>query len=148
MAKHKTAEQSQEAELEAAAAAPSEERQPSDEPAEETKRPFEPVRGWTSRLTGALKYRKFTDANLHIIGFKFNLDDQEKLPPEALEVMREHKQDKDGQPTGLKFQTTRTHGKIWAVPNDVEGRVLADKIDFKLSELAHKMEEGQAKTPF
>ena len=106
------------------------------------------VRGWSSRLTGPLQYRKFTDANLKIIGFKFNLDDQEKLPPEALEVMREHKKDADGNPTGLKFQNTRTHGKIWQIPNDAEGRVLADKIDFRLSELAQKLEEGQSKTPF
>jgi len=148
MAKHKTAEQAQEAEVDAAATVPDEELQPGDEPAEGAKRKFEPVRGWTQRFTGPLKYRKFTDANLNIIGFKFNLDDQEKLPPEALEVMRENKQDKEGQPTGLKFQTTRTHGKIWAMPNDVEGRALADKIDFRLSELAHKLEGDQGKTPF
>jgi len=71
----------------------------------------------------------------------------ESLPP-ALAVMREHKQDKDGKPTGLKFQDTRTHGKIWTIPNDVEGRALADKIDFRLSELAQKMDESQGKTPF
>jgi len=125
-----------------------EERQAGDESPEQTKRPFEPVRGWTSRLTGPLQYRKFTDANMKVIAFKFNLDADEKLPEEALAVMREHKQDKDGKPTGLKFQDTRTHGKIWTIPNDVEGRALADKIDFRLSELAQKLEEGQSKTPF
>jgi len=62
--------------------------------------------------------------------------------------MREHKQDKDGKPTGLEFKDTRTHGKVWLIPNDVEGRALADKIDFKLSQLAEKMEQGQSQTPF
>ena len=56
--------------------------------------------------------------------------------------------DKDGNPTGLKFQDTRKHGKIWTTPNDAEGRMLADKIDFRLSELAHKLEEAPGKTPF
>lgn len=54
-----------------------------------------------------------------------------------------------------------THPSVWCpegppiikcVPvlffNDVEGRALADKIDFRLSELAQKMGESQGKTPF
>jgi len=151
MAKHKTAEQTEETAVDPAAAAPNEESQLGqigDDLSGPLKRPFEPVRGWTSRLTGPLQYRKFTDANLKVIAFKFNLEADEKLPEEALAVMRDHKQDKEGKPTGLKFQDTRTHGKIWTIPNDVEGRALADKIDFRLSELAQKLEEGQAKTPF
>jgi hypothetical protein len=62
--------------------------------------------------------------------------------------MHAHKQHKDGTPTGLEFNDLRKHGRIWQIPNDVEGRTLADKIDYKLSEIAHKMEEGQGKTPF
>jgi hypothetical protein len=123
-------------------------RQPGDEPAEKSKRQFNPVFGFTSRFAGPLKYRKFTDANLKIIAFKFNLANQEKLPPEALEIMREYKQDRDGNPTGLEFKQTRTHGKIWQIPNDVEGRTLADKIDMRLSEIAEKLQEAQGKTPF
>ncbi len=148
MAKHKTAEQTEENTADPAAAAPAEERQPGDEPAEGTKRPFQVVRGWTSRLTGPVKYRKFTDADLKIIAFKFDLDPKEKLPDEVLAVMHEHKKDKDGNATGLKFQDTRKHGKVWTLPNDVEGRTIADKIDFRLSELAQKMEGAQGKTPF
>jgi hypothetical protein len=124
------------------------ERQPGDEPAEPGKREFQPVRGWTGRFTGPLKYRKFTDANFKIIAFKFDLSGDEALPDEALTVMRDHKKDQDGNPTGLVFQNNRKHGKIWAIPNDAEGRALADKIDFKLSEIAQKMAEtpgqGQA----
>jgi len=154
MARHKTSEAAITDESGAnpatdpAAVPAAEERQAGDESPEKPKRPFEPVRGWTSRLTGPLQYRKFTDANLKVIAFKFNLEADEKLPEEALAVMRDHKQDKEGKPTGLKFQDTRTHGKIWTIPNDVEGRALADKIDFRLSELAQKLEEGQSKTPF
>jgi len=131
-----------------AAAGPIEERQPGDEPAAEAKEPFQVIRNWTERFTGQVKYRKFTDADLNTIAFKFQLEPKEKLPDEVLAVMHEHKKDKDGNPTGLKYQDTRKLGKIWALPNDVEGRTIADKIDFRLSELAHKMEEGQGKTPF
>jgi hypothetical protein len=122
--------------------------QAGDESQQQTKRPFEPVRGWTTRLTGPVRYRKFTDANLGIIAFKFDVADDEKLPDEVLAVMRDHKLDKGNNQTGLKFQNLRTHGKIWTIPNDVEGRTLADKIDFRLSELAKKMDEGQGKAPF
>ena len=127
---------------------PTQECQAGDETQEQAKRPFEPVRGWTSRVTSPVKYRKFTDANLGIIAFKFDVTGDEKLPDEVLAVMRDHKQDRNGSKTGLQFQNTRTHGKIWTIPNDVEGRTLADKIDYRLSELAKKMEEGQGKTPF
>ena len=122
------------------------ERQPGDESTDQPKRPFEPVRGWTQRYAGPVRYRKFTDATLKIIAFKFDVPANEKLPDEVLAVMRDHKQDKDGNPTGLKFQDTRKHGKIWAIPSDVEGRALADKIDFRLSELAQKMEQAQGRS--
>jgi hypothetical protein len=145
MASKKAAEQAQEAEVESAAATPTDERQPGDEPA---KKPFDPVRGWHSQFTGPLKFRRLTDANLKAIVFKFNLGPREKLPEEALAVMREHKQDKGGNPTGLEFKDTRAHGKVWLIPNDAEGRALADKIDFKLSQIAEKMEQGQGQTPF
>jgi hypothetical protein len=147
MPKQKTAEKPEETAVQQAQPQPGQERQPGDEPAEEAKRPFQPVRGWTRRLEGPVKYQKFTDANLKIIGFKFQLEPNEKLPDEVLAVMREHKLDKDGSPTGLKFQDTRKHGKIWSLPNDVEGRTVADRIDYQLSEVAHKM-EGQGRAPF
>jgi hypothetical protein len=124
------------------------ERQPGDEPAEKAKRPYNPVRGWTSRFTGPVKYRKLVDESMKIIAFKFNLAENEKLPEPVLALMRENKQDASGQPTGLKFQTTRKHGKIWTIPNDVEGRTLADKIDFRLNQLAEKTQGVSGPDPF
>jgi hypothetical protein len=141
MPKQKTAEKPEETTVQQAQPQPSQERQPGDEPAEESRRPFQPVRGWTSRFQGPVKYQKFTDANLKIIAFKFQLEPNEKLPDEVLAVMREHKKDQDGNFTGLKFVETRKHGLIWSLPNDVEGRTVADRIDYRLSEVAHKMEE-------
>ncbi len=145
MARNKAAEQAQDAEVEPAAAAPTDERQPGDEPA---KKPFEPVRGWHSQFTGPLKFRRLVDANLKSIVFKFNLAPREKLPEEALVVMREHKQDNQGNPTGLEFKDTRAHGKAWLIPDDVEGRALADKIDFKLSQIAEKLQQGPGQPSF
>src|SRR3954464_15624909 len=126
MARRKAAEQLQQPEAEAAnasgpaqepAANPAtagspvqeqaEQRQPGEEPQDVPKRKYEPVRGWTSRFTGPLKYRKLTDDTLRVIAFKFNLDANEKLPEEVLALMRENKQHPDGTPTGLKFQDTR-----------------------------------------
>lgn len=128
--------------------APTHERQPGDEPEDQAKRPYQSVRGWTQRFTGPLKYRKLTDDNMKIIAFKFHVAGNDKLPDEVLAVMRDNKTDKDGNATGLKFMDTRKHGKIWMIPNDLEGRILADKIDFKLSQLAQKMEETQGPPPF
>lgn len=124
------------------------EREPGDESPEPPKRAYEPVRGWTSRVHGPLKYRKFTDDTLRVVAFKFNVDADGKLPEEVLTLIRGHKQDKDGNATGLKFQDTRKHGKIWTIPNDVEGRALADKIDYELAQLAEKMDKEPGKTPF
>lgn len=145
MAKRKEAEQAATEQTENTAA---QERQPGDESPEQTKRPYNPVRGWTSKLTGPLKYRKFTDDSLRMIAFKFNLAPNEKLPDEVLAVMHKYKQHEDGTPTGLEYQESRKHGKIWTIPNDKEGRAIADKIDFRLSELAQKMEQGQGPAPF
>jgi hypothetical protein len=134
--------------------APAEQRQPGEDAPERPKPEFKPVRGWTSRFTGPLKYNRLSDADMEVSGvkgviaFRFNLAPREQLPAEVLALMRANKQYPDGTPTGLKFESTRKHGKIWMIPNDVEGRTLADKIDFRLSELAHKMEETLAKAPF
>jgi len=150
MARHKTAAQADDQAYESGTQTAAEttqvaEPQPGDEPGQPPKREYNPVRGWTSRLAGPLKYRKFTDDTLRVIAFKFNLGADEKLPEEALAVMREHKTDKDGNATGLKFQDSRKHGKIWTVPKDTEGRALADKIDFALSQIAEKMEAAQGR---
>ena len=152
MVKHNAEKKAQELATEPSAATETQttqpqERQPGDEPAEQAKREFQPVRGWTQRFTGPLKYRKFTDANFKIIAFKFDIPANETLPEEALAVMRDSKKDKDGNATGLEFQNHRKHGKIWVIPNDAEGRALADRIDLKLSEIAQKMEETPGQGP-
>lgn len=145
MTKRKTADQPLENDVQPPAdAAPPQERQPGDEP---EKKKYEPVRGWTTRTIGQVKYRKMTDDKLKIIFFKFNLAADEKLPDAILTVVRANKQHSDGAPTGLEYKDTRKHGKIWQIPNDVEGRAVADKLDYELSTLAEKL-ETQGRDPF
>lgn len=103
-----------------------------------------PIRGWTERYVHPVKYRRFTDDTLNAILFKFDLKPGEKLPPaEALDVMRAHKKDDLDQSTGLVFKDTRRHGPVWIVPNDPEGRELADRIDMELNKVAKKLEAEQ-----
>lgn len=103
-----------------------------------------PVRSWSERFTGPVQYQKLTDDTLKAIVFKFKLAPGEKLPPvEALDVMRAHKKDDLGNATGLVFKDTRRHGPAWMIPNDPEGRSLADKIEMQLKEVAEKLEHGQ-----
>ena len=111
---------------------------------EGTKKPYNPVRPWSERFTGPLRYEKLTDDRVKKIIFRFKLPQgQNKPPEEALAVMRSHKQTPEGQPTGLKFEDLRAHGKAWTIPNDPEGRELADRIEYELSKLATKMEAAQ-----
>jgi hypothetical protein len=104
-----------------------------------------PVRPWTERYAEPLRYRKFSDDVLKVIGFQIILPDGQKTPPqEVLDLLHSMQRDGDGRPTGLRFETTRRHGKVWTVPNDPEGRALADRLDFELNKLAHKMEQELA----
>jgi hypothetical protein len=113
----------------------------------ETKRPFQVVRGWTTRTQQPVKYQKFSDANMEIVAFKFDFpkDPEGKetgLPAPVLKLLHDNLVDENGTATGLEFKNTRKHGKIWQLPNDSEGRALADKIDYHLGDLAHKMESA------
>ena len=115
----------------------------------EVKKPFQVVRGWSQRTQQPVKYQKFTDANMKIVAFKFDLpkDGEGKetpMPEPVLTLLRDNKKDENGNDTGLRFENSRKHGKIWMLPNDPEGRALADKIDYHLGELAHKMESAMA----
>src|SRR5258708_37136833 len=48
------------------------------------KKPFQPVRGWTTRNKQPVQYRKLTDADLGIILFKLVLrDGRNPLPPDV-----------------------------------------------------------------
>jgi hypothetical protein len=114
---------------------------------ETAKRPYKPVKSWTENYNQPLRYEKFTDDRSHKIMFRFKLPDgQAKPPEEVLALMRAHTQTPEGGATGLQFRDLRSHGKVWVIPNDAEGRDLADKIDFKLSQLAVKMQAAE-RTP-
>ena len=106
---------------------------------ERPKRSFNDRRSWVEQYTGPLQYELFTVGKT--IMFRFKLPKgQDKPADEALEIMRSHKQTPEGQPTGLKFGDTRMHGKVWTIPNDPEGRKLAQKIEMELTKVARKME--------
>jgi hypothetical protein len=51
------------------------------------KKPFQVVRGWTTRNKAPVQYRKLTDADLNTIIFKFVLpkdaEDKERMPTDA-----------------------------------------------------------------
>ena len=95
------------------------------------------------QYTGPLQYELFTVGKT--IMFRFKLPKgQDKPANEALEIMRSHKQTLEGQPTGLRFEDTRMHGKVWTIPNDPEGRELAGKIEMELAKVARKMEATPA----
>ncbi len=96
----------------------------------------DPVRSWSQRYTGPVRYQVLTDSRIHKIIIKFKLDDGQKTPPdEALAVMRAAKVNGDGSPTGLRFEDSRTHGKAWMIPNDAEGRALAGRIEGELEKI-------------
>jgi hypothetical protein len=102
-------------------------------------RDFKARRSWTEQYTGPLQYELFTAGKQ--IMFRFKLPKgQDKPSDDVLEVMRARKKNAEGVATGLRFEETRMHGKVWTVPNDAEGRELAAKIDMELSKLAKKLE--------
>jgi hypothetical protein len=122
----------------AAAEAPAAQAEP-DKP----QRQFGGRRSWVEQYSGPLQYEMFTVGKT--IMFRFKLPKgQDKPADEALEIMRSHKQTPEGQPTGLKFGDTRMHGKIWTIPNDPEGRELAQKIEMELAKVARKLEPTPA----
>jgi hypothetical protein len=123
-----------------------------------------PGRGWSGRFEQPVAYRKFTlrDAGgADKILFTFQLPPGDTKPPEAvIDVLRDHKYWKDGQPyglaedaktndasyaTGLAFGTNPKHPKAWVLPNNELGRAVADSIDQALDGLAKRMEaEGRS----
>ena len=112
------------------------------------KKPFHPVRGWTTRNKQPVQYRKLTDADLGIILFKFVLPEgQTTLAPDVKDILDAHKKyPESGEPTGLHFENSGKHGKIWVLKNTAERRAIADKIDLALQKLAakHDLQEQQA----
>jgi hypothetical protein len=58
----------------------------------------------TMQIDGAVKYTRFIDTKMNIVGFKFLLGPREKPPEEALALLRSNTVDEDGKPTGLEFK--------------------------------------------
>jgi hypothetical protein len=112
------------------------------------KKTFQPVRGWTTRNKQPVQYRKLTDADLGIILFKFVLPEgQNTLAADVKDILDAHKHyPETGEPTGLHFENSGKHGKIWVLKNTTEGRAIADKIDQALLKLAakHDLQEQQS----
>jgi len=117
-----------------------------------------PGRGWTERLTGSIRYRRFTDIDAGgrpSILFKFELaPGQNDLPQAVYDVLNQMKHLDGGSEhgggnrhTGLTFNRSKKHGRVWRLPDDPTGRTAADIIDAKLSDLAATLdsEQGQAR---
>ena len=102
----------------------------------ESQRNSNPVRPWSERYDLGVRYQVLTDSRLGKIIIKFKLPDGEKTPPEdVLAVMRAAKANGDGSATGLRFEDSRFHGKVWTLPNDPEGRAILAAIQTKLDQL-------------
>ena len=88
------------------------------------------------------------DSDLGIILFKFVLPEgQNTLAPDVKDVLDAHKRyPETGEPTGLHFENSGKHGKVWVLKNTNEGRAVADKIDQALQKLAakHDLQAQQA----
>ncbi len=95
---------------------------------ETPRRPDNPGRNTSERHVEPVRYQKLTDDRLKKIPFRLELPEgQDKPGAEVLKVMCPHKQTAEGQSTGLKCKTARAHGPVWTIPDDPEGRALADK---------------------
>lgn len=124
--------------------------------------PMPPLgRGWTQRYSQPVKYARstFKDAyGKEHIAFRFDLVAGETKPPEeVINVMRDHKfwkdgnpnglaedarQDQESYPTGLRFDNLPRGGRAWMIQNDVMGRTVADSLDQALDGVAKKLEGG------
>jgi hypothetical protein len=114
---------------------------PSDTETAEPKaqRKYNPVRSWSHRIEGPARYEVLTDSRINKIIIKLKLNEGEKTPAEdVLAIMRAAKVNGDGSSTGLRFEDSRLHGKVWTLPNDPEGRAILAGIEMKLEELGAK----------
>lgn len=116
----------------------------------DTEKPTKPGRSWTERLAGPIRYRRFTDtdpAGRPSIFFKFELaPGQDDLPQGVYDILHEMRFLKRNAndlehgmkpcPTGLAFNRSKKHGRVWRMPDTPPARTAADIIDAKLSDLA------------
>jgi hypothetical protein len=112
-------------------------------------------RTWVVRLSGPIRYRKFTaldGGNRRSIFYRFELPEGDtKLPPEVFAVLHEmkHLRPRSGhglkaQFSGLKFVNDTIHGKVWRLNNDETGRFTSEIIDAKLADLAGEIDQGSS----
>jgi hypothetical protein len=119
---------------------------------QETNKAEKQGRGWTSRFTGPIRYRRFTDIDAggkQAILFKFELaPGQQDLPQEVYDILNELKHLKRSpehgggqQHTNLAFNRSKKHGRVWRLDDNPTGRTVADIIDAKLKQVAEKIEQ-------
>lgn len=112
-----------------------------------------PGRGWTERF-GPIRYRRFTDVDAGgrpSIFFKFELSPgQSEMPKEVWDILHSLRQIDRGPThgggrhyTGLQFNRSKKHGRVWRLPDSQTGRTAADIIDARLADLITKIEEGK-----
>jgi hypothetical protein len=114
-------------------------------------RPRKPERSWTERATGPIRYRRFTDIDAGgrpSIFFKF--EQESAVPPEVWDILHSMKQMDRGPAhgggqhhTGLTFNRSKKHGRVWRLPDDQTGRTAADIIDVRLSNLAERLDDDE-----
>lgn len=113
-------------------------------------------REWTVRLTGRVRYRRYTDfdgGGRPSILFKFEpAPGETDLPEEVYAILqsvkhldRPHGQGKGTMHTNLKFTRDQKHGRVWRLNDDGAGRYTADILDRRLSALALRLEQGNSR---
>lgn len=108
-------------------------------------------REWTVRITGPVRYRRYTATN-HVnkpsIFFEFDLPPgQREVPKEIYDAIksvqflpRSPEHGGGVRATGLEYRQG-----IWRLPNNSLGRTAADMLDARLAELAERAEEQQGR---
>ena len=110
-------------------------------------------RTWTTRLTGPIRYRRFTDTDAggrRSIFFKFELaPGQSDLPQPVYDILNQmkHMNRASGSRflTSLQYTRDKNHGRVWRLADHEVGRMTADIIDAKLRDLAYELENDQGK---
>jgi hypothetical protein len=105
-------------------------------------------RGWTERFSGPIRYRRYSDKDAGgrpCIFFKIEAPSgQSELATAVFDIikgLRYVDRGKGGiRPTGLTFNRDRIHGRVYKLPDNPLGRLAADIIDAKLSDLAQSIE--------
>jgi hypothetical protein len=110
-------------------------------------------REWTVRLTGPLRYRRYTghnEANRPTIYFEFDVPPgDQRLPDAVFQVIKSVQYLERGpRHGGGTFNSgLECRRGIWRFPDTPTGRTAADVLDAKLSELASKMDEPKEPGP-